>query len=63
MTLVGLGINLAMNVASFLMQWLAWGCMRPASAVSTLAASVDRDADLLLPLHCHWARSAPSSSR
>ena len=39
MTLVGLGINLAMNVASFLIQYFMGG-MRLASAVSTLAASV-----------------------
>ena len=39
MALVGLGIGLAMNVASFLIQWLVGG-MRLGSAVSTLAASV-----------------------
>ena len=39
MFLVGLGVNLAMNVASFLIQWLAGGA-RASSAGATLAASL-----------------------
>ena len=50
MTLVGLGINLAMNVASFLIQWLVGG-MRLGQRGVDAGRLRDRDADLLLPLH------------